>query len=178
MPQAYLNYFRYMDAPARYLPELAEGSQQVAPEIRTALRHPRLVAEHDALVASVPNDWRERLAANSEASLDLRRRRQDLERGTGVYADTAVGAAARALVEARDRLARAEALVHLRSRRGASTDGPRGSPTSGGDARRPPPTAGGGWPAPSCPASTARTKHWTMTATTFVRCGRRPRRRP
>jgi hypothetical protein len=63
-------------------------------------------------VASVPNDWRERLAANNEASLALAQRRQELERGTGVYAETAVGAAARELVQARDRLARAEAMVH------------------------------------------------------------------
>jgi hypothetical protein len=80
--------------------------------VQAALRHARLVAEHDALVAAVPNDWREQLAANLDARQAQGRRRQDLERGTGVYAPTAVGEAARHLCEARDRLARAEALVH------------------------------------------------------------------
>lgn len=93
-------------------PELTEVSHQVAPEIRTALRHARLVVEHDSLVAAVPNDWRDRLFAVDDASRALAQRRHDLERGTGVYADTAVGAAARELAQARDRLARAEALVH------------------------------------------------------------------
>jgi hypothetical protein len=89
-----------------------ETSAQVSPEVRAALRHARLVAEHDALVAAVPNDWRDQLAANLDARQAHRRRRQDLERGTGVYAATAVGEAARNLCEARDRLARAEAVVH------------------------------------------------------------------
>ena len=89
-----------------------ETSPQLPPEVRTALRHARLVAEHDAVVAAVPNDWREQLAANLDAMQALGRRRQDLERGTGVYEGTAVGEAARSLSEARDRLARAEAVVH------------------------------------------------------------------
>ena len=87
-------------------------SPQLAPEVRTALRHARLVAEHDAVVAAVPNDWREQFAANLAAGEILSRRRQDLERGTGAYADSAVGEAARDFCEAHQVLARAEAVVH------------------------------------------------------------------
>ena len=89
-----------------------EPSPKIAPEARTALRHARLVAEHDAVVAAVPNDWREQFDANFRAMEILSRRREDLERGTGVYAGTAVGDAARDLCQARDKLARAEAVVH------------------------------------------------------------------
>ena len=75
------------------------------------MRHAPLVAERDALAAAVPEDWREQVGRHLDAISALGRQRDDLTRGAGRYADTAVGAAARELSEARRQRERAEALA-------------------------------------------------------------------
>ena len=87
------------------------GRPQPAPEVLAGLRHARLVAERDALAGAVPPDWREQTGRNLDALGALGRQREDLSRGTGRYTDTAVGAAARELAEARRQRERADALA-------------------------------------------------------------------
>jgi DNA repair exonuclease SbcCD ATPase subunit len=96
-------------------PERPQPTRHVDPHVRAALRHGRLVAERDALVAAVPADWRDQVCRNVDALVTLGHQRRALAVGGGRYADTAVGAAARELAEARRQREWTEALAVSRS---------------------------------------------------------------
>jgi hypothetical protein len=78
-----------------------EHRPKTDPQLSAALRHGRLVAERDAIVAAVPPDWRDQVMANLHHLLTVRDRREDLVRGTGRYEHTPAGEAARERAEAR-----------------------------------------------------------------------------
>ena len=86
--------------PAPELEEAVARTPGLDPRTAAALRRGRLVAERDAVVAAAPADWRPRVMRNLDEILDLGRRRDDLARGTGRYADTPAGEAARDLAAA------------------------------------------------------------------------------
>jgi hypothetical protein len=85
-----------------------ENSRTVARPMRDALRHGRLVAERDAILAVIPHDPSAEVRAAELQRSRLEKEREDLANGTGRYRDHPIAHALRELSSAESNIARLE----------------------------------------------------------------------